>query len=716
MKGHKKLRKYYNNRNTPHRFPPVDQTLQQAITLHQAGNLQEAERLYRAILEVVPKHPDANHNLGQLKVQINQTSAGLPHFKAALEANPNYGQYWLSYINALIRAGRHDTAHQVLAQAQELGLHGEEVETLAGRLLQVLPADSQAKQRKPESRHSKRDTSSSKTSCQKSPGAKEMNTLAALFNEGRYPEAEHLARKIMEQFPGHGSGWKGLGTAFIFQGRKAEALAPMKKAAALLPEDVAVHYNLGNIQLELGRPVDAEASYRRALELIPEDADAHNNLAIALKNQGRLEEAKASYRRALEIEPFYAEAYSNLLLTLNHSASHHPSYLLEEARGYGRMVAGKVGMRFSAWDCMPRPERLRVGMVSADLRNHPVGFFLESVLAQINPSCIELIAYPTNFIADELSVRIKPYFSAWKPLGGLSDEAAAGLIHADGVNLLLDLSGHTSDNRLPIFAWKPAPVQASWLGYFATTGVTEMDYLLADEVGVPRAQRGYFTETVWYLPDTRLCFSPPDVNLAVADPPALKSGRLTFGCFQCMTKIGDGVLAVWGEILNALPGAGLRLQCEQLGDPRVVEQLVRRLQHHGIDRARVSFHGRVPRKAYLAAHAAVDMLLDTFPYPGGTTTCDALWMGVPTLTLAGESLLARQGASLLIAAGLAEWVAAGEADYVAKAIAIASDQPKLALLRTGLRQQVLASPLFDAPRFARHFEAALWGMWERLYV
>ena len=264
-----------------------------------------------------------------------------------------------------------------------------------------------------------------------------------------------------------------------------------------------------------------------------------------------------------------------------------------------------------------------------------------------------------------------------------------------------------------MFAWKPAPVQVSWLGYFATTGVAEIDYLLADAVGVPEAQQTQFTESIWFLPDTRLCFTAPNVDLHVAALPALKNGHITFGCFQNLAKASDGVLELWGKILAALPDSTLRMQCKQLDEPAQVEQLLQRLQKCGIAPARVSTHRTTNRESYLAAHAEVDVILDTFPYPGGTTTCEALWMGVPTLTLAGDTLLARQGASLLSAAGLEQWIANSKEEYVAKAVALASDLADLAALRAGLREQVLASPLFDAPRFARNFEDALWGMWQR---
>jgi predicted O-linked N-acetylglucosamine transferase (SPINDLY family) len=255
-------------------------------------------------------------------------------------------------------------------------------------------------------------------------------------------------------------------------------------------------------------------------------------------------------------------------------------------------------------------------------------------------------------------------------------------------------------------------VQVSWLGYFATTGMPEMDYLLADEVGVPEDQREQFTESVWYLPDTRLCFTAPRAEIPVAPLPAMSNNVITFGCFQNLSKLGDDVLAAWGEIFAALPSAKLRIQCNQLGDQTQAAVLIKRLQHYCIDPSRVVLLGAVSREDYLAAHAEVDLILDTFPYPGGTTTCEALWMGVPTLTLTGKNLLARQGASLLTAAGLTEWIAGNREEYVNKAISLASDLHMLASLRAGLRQQVLASPVFNAKRFARNLESALWDMWQ----
>jgi protein O-GlcNAc transferase len=252
----------------------------------------------------------------------------------------------------------------------------------------------------------------------------------------------------------------------------------------------------------------------------------------------------------------------------------------------------------------------------------------------------------------------------------------------------------------------------TWLGYWATTGVAEVDYILVDEIGVPKKNRRYFTEKVIYLPDTRLCFSAPKYDIAVAPLPALTNGYITFGCFQNLSKVTDAVLEAWGRVLGRLPTSRLRFQSRQLADKPFVERFRARLADSGIDVNRVDLHGASARRDYLAVHSQIDMILDTFPYPGGATTCEALWMGIPTVTLSGDTMLAKQGASLLSAAGLRDWIADDLESYIEKAVAFSSDLSALAGLRAGLRERVLVSPLFDAERFARNFEKALWKMWD----
>ncbi|UCV08903.1 tetratricopeptide repeat protein [Dechloromonas denitrificans] len=539
-----------------------------------------------------------------------------------------------------------------------------------------------------------------------------LNLGSLLRGRGHFAEAETCFRQALQSRPDYAEAHYALGLVLHEQNRLDTAEASLRQAIRLDPGHGEAYSCLAVILQGKGRLEEAEAACRKALAINPRLVEAHNNLGLVCIVSGRVAEAVAAFQHALELDPGFSDAFSNLLFAYNYSHLYGPERCLAEAQRYGALVAGKA-RPYVAWSCPPVPRRLRVGLVSGDLRDHPVGHFLESVVKALDSERIELIAYPTHHEVSPLTRRIQPCFAAWKPLHGLSDEAAARLIHDDGLHLLIDLAGHTAHNRLPVFAWKPAPVQASWLGYFATTGVAAIDYLLADAVGVPAEQRGQFTEEIVYLPDTRLCFTPPDRAPAVAPAPGLANGYVTFGCFQNLTKITDPVLAVWSRILSALPTARLRLQNRQLGDAVVREQLQQRLRQQGIESSRVVLLEPVSRAEYLAAHGDVDCLLDTFPYPGGTTTCEALWMGVPTLTLAGDRLLARQGASLLTAAGLPEWVAASADAYVAKAIAQADDLAGLAALRAELRGRVGGSPLIDAPRFARNLEAACWAMWQK---
>ncbi|MEO8342857.1 MAG: tetratricopeptide repeat protein [Gallionella sp.] len=634
--------------------------------LKELGQLDEAMHNYRRAIVLKPDFAEAHNNLGGVLKELGQFTDALASYRRVLELKPDFAEAHYNLGNTL----------------KELG-QPEDAVTSYRRAIQINPDLAEA--------HS--------------------NLGNALKELGQFDNAVSSCRRAIEIKPDFADAYNNLGIALKELGKFEAASASYCRAIEIKPNFPEAHNNLGNVLKELGQFDEAVKSYRRAIEIKPDYAEAHSNLGIVFKDIGQHDAALVCYRRALELKPDYVEAQTNLLFTLNYTAQ-APDICFTEAQAYGRMVDQKVTTRFSTWPCAEKPERLRVGMISGDLHNHPVGYFLESLLAQLDPVRIELIAYPTDNHIDALTTRIQPHFIKWKSLHGLSDADAARLIHADGVHVLLDLSGHTGKNRLPIFAWKPAPVQASWLGYFATTGVAEMDYLLADETGVPEAHRKDFSETLWYLPDTRLCFSAPEFDLPIAPLPARQNGYLTFGCFQNLPKVGNEVLTVWSKILNALPDARLRWQCKQLADPTVAAQLAERLQQHGIAPARVSLHGTMSREAYLAAHAKVDLILDTFPFPGGTTTCEGLWMGIPTLTLAGDTLLARQGASMLTAAGLPDWVATSTTEYIAQAIARASDLPTLATLRAGLRQQVSASPLFDAKRFARNFEEALWGMWQ----
>lgn len=878
----------------------IGERLRQGVEHHRADRLLEAERLYRMILQVQPDHPDANHNLGVLAVQMNQAAAGVPYFKKAVEANPKQGQYWVSYIEALIQSEQIDAARQVLELGYQRGLNGTAVETLASRLGNSVPLASvsndqgnglppappepaQGGKENPATNFCETGRTARKTAAPhiNTPSHQERERLVYLFNEERYSEATVLAQKMTSRFPGHGFGWKVLGAIFMRQGKARDALTPLRNAVSLSPQDAEAHCNLGitlkNLSLlgeaatscrraleirpdyaeaynnlaaslidmdlmdeaeascrraleirpdyaeahcnlgiifkSLGRLDESEASYRKSLEINPNYAETHNNLGIILQMVGRLDEAAAScrraleirsdyaeaynnlgvvlvdmgkldeavtsYRRALEIKPDYAEAYnnignilnefgwldeaeisfrraieirpdyaeahnnlsgtlkdmgrvgeaeaiirkaleikpdyfkahSNMLFMLSYSPTSNPTCCFDEALRYGQKVTSKVRYPFSRWLCEKTPSRLRIGLVSGDFRNHPVGFFLENLLTHIDLESVVLIAYSTAYESDALTERIKPYFAVWRQVTGYDDGAAANLIHEDGVHVLLDLSGHTRRNRLPIFAWKPAPIQVSWLGYFATTGVAEIDYLIADPWTLLTSEEVYFTEKVWRLPETRLCFTPPDVSIEISPLPVLENGYITFGCFNNLTKMNDDVVALWSRVLESVKNSRLFLKAKQLNSASVKQQTLERFAAHGVTADRLILEGAESRDKYFAAYHKVDIALDPFPFPGGTTSVESLWMGVPVLTLGGARFLSRQGVGIMMNAGMSEWVAYNVDDYLTFAVSHAEDRNRLSILRSTLRQHMLSSPMMDGLRFAKNFEVALRNMW-----
>jgi protein O-GlcNAc transferase len=633
----------------------------------------QAIHCFRQVLALKPDHAEAHNKLGFALRAEGHPEPAIAAYRQAIAVRPDYAEAWHNLGNLLQQQDRIDEAIDHYRKAVQFDPDKAEYHSNLGNALQV---------------------------------------------RGRLDEAIASCEKALRLKPAYAAAHLNLGLALDQQGKHDEAISHYRQALAIRPDNSVTHNNLGNALQLQGKLAAATEHYRLALGFDPGYADAHSNLGGAQLAAAKLNAAIESYRRALAIRPEFLEGHSNLLFALTFEQDGSASAYVEEARRYGTKVAAQA-TPYTAWKARPPAEGpLRVGLVSGDFNQHPVAFFLENIVAQLDRARLELVAYPTQSREDDMTARLKPHFAQWIPLTGLSDQAAAARIHADGIHILIDLAGHTAHNRLPVFGWKPAPVQVSWLGYWASTGVPGMDYVLVDPVSVPELHKAHFTETVWHVPDTRLCFTPPATpeRIAVAPLPALRNGHVTFGSFQNMSKIGDAALAAWGRVLGALPTARLRLQNKQMSDAGARADLLQRLGRCGIAAGRVTLEEPATREQYLNAHGEVDIILDTFPFPGGTTTCEALWMGVPTLTLAGDTLIARQGASLLGCAGLPDWIAAGEADYVAKAVAHASDLDRLAQLRGGLRQQALASPLFDAPRFARHLEQALYAMWDKRHA
>lgn len=570
--------------------------------------------------------------------------------------------------------------------------------------------------------------------------------LIRLYRQGDLGGAEALARRMTEDWPDEGFGWKALGTVLCLRRRPAEALPALEEAVRLLPGNAEAWNALGNACRSLHRFEAANEHYRRALAFDPRYAEAWNNLGNLLHRNlkrnaeclevcrqglaacpdhaglanllggvhlqvGRAGQAVAAFRRALELNPDYLSAYSNLLLACQYDPDIDVAGTVALARGYGARVAQRA-KRHSGWANPRDPERrLRVGLVSGDFGNHPVGNFLHGVLGRVDPGEIELFAYSNRKTPDAITERIRSQVSHWRDIWGMDDEPAAQLVREDGIDILVDLAGHTGETRLPLFAWKAAPVQVAWLGYFATTGVEAIDYILADRWVLPPEEEGHFVEKPWRLPDAYYCCTPPEHTSPVGPLPALRNGHVTFGCFNNLAKIPDSVVACWSRILQAVPGSRLFLKASPFAEPEVRELFEQRFAAHGIAPERLILETSSGRYAYFRSYRRVDLALDPFPFPGGATTVEGLWMGVPVVTLKGRCFIGHQGETLLQNTGLAEWIAGDVDEYVAKAVAFAADLPRLAALRAGLREQVHHSPLFDTGRFAGNLQAAFRGMW-----
>jgi protein O-GlcNAc transferase len=695
----------------------LEKSLEDAISCHQASQFSEAEQLYRSILQAEPEHPHANHNLGLLLMQLKQVDNALEFFIIAVNANPSTIQFWVSYIDALIYKGQFVVAKNILNQGRSNGLDGEVFDQLDNYL-----ADQVEKSKFTPSQaqidtviasysngHIKETLETLKVLIKNYPNEtilhytfgccyKDLGQLEnaytsyqrALQLEPNFAEAHHNLASVLRELnqldiavnhykrafsikQNFTEAYNNLGVTFHELGQFQSAIKNYEKALMLNPGNAEILYNLGGSLKSIGQLNLAVENFEKALIIKPDYVEAHNNLGLTLRELCELEASIKCFERALVIDPNSRGAYCNKLLTFNYSIKYNPAFCLKEAQKFNQLIHRKVTCHFSYFKCISTPNRLKIGLVSGNFNAHPVGFFLENVLSELTRHNLELIAYTTQPKVDYLSERIKPFFSEWKVFYGLSDEMAAKVIHDDGIHILFDLSGHTSHNRLPVFAFKPAPVQVSWLGYFATTGLVEMDYVIGDPYVTPVEVEDQFSEKIFRLPHTRWCFSAPMVTIKTTALPALKNGYITFGCFNNFAKLNDQVIKLWIKILRAIPNSRLFLKTKQFNSLTLQGKVTKKFTVHGIESKRIILEGHSIYEEYLAAYQQVDIALDPFPFTGGTITIDGLWMGVPVLTLQGNTLISRQGIGILKNVGLPNWIAKNENEYLNKAIDFASN-------------------------------------------
>jgi protein O-GlcNAc transferase len=519
----------------------------------------------------------------------------------------------------------------------------------------------------------------------------------------------------------------------------------MKRAIELSPETSVLHFNLARYYQSIGQNALAMQYYERAIELDPvspayvnmsyllcmrgdllgaeklllkaieegcPESGLHINLGNVYKDLCSHEQALDCYQKALEVNPKSHMAQSNQLFVMHYIPSIKPEQIYQESVKWEQQQAvGIVAKTVHA--NIPDPERvLKIGYVSADLRDHPVMCYIEPILEAHDKSKVEVYCYANQEINDPTTDRLKYHSHHWRDVFQMTDDEMAEQVERDGIDILVDLSGHTSGNRLLVFARKPAPIQATWIGYFNTTGVKAIDYIISDKYMVPPEDEHLYTEKPLRMAKSA-CYQVHKYNIPVAPPPVLKNGYLTFGCFSTLGKFSSEVLEVWAEILKAIPDSRLYLKNAAFGLETTRVEYREKFQKMGVDPERIDFQGAGPLEMYLVEYNNVDLMLDTFPYNAGTTALDALWMGLSMITLKGDRLVARIGEGLLGALELEEFIAKDKQDYVAKAVAYSKNPQRLAEVRGQLRAKLEAHPMTNPPVFTRGLEDAYRSVWRK---
>ncbi len=648
--------------------------LQDAIAAHEAGDLEAAARGYAAILRREPRHAEALHLLGVLAHQRGDHAAALERIGQAIAIRNDVALFHFNLGNACAALGRTAAAADAFARATRLG-----------------------------PRHA----------------AAWFNLGRALGQEGNDADAATAFRYASELMPESVPARHELARALIAAADKGADPSGYDEGIGLLercwqdgPDPSLSRIALAHALEMRDRWSEAAGHYEGLLASNPDLAPARRGLGNCLNRLGRMDEAVREYREAMRIEPGDPATASGLVAGLNYDMRISPESLFEEHRRWGERFAAPFYPSNAQFANVRDPDRrLRIGYVSPDFRRHPVTAAFLPVIERHDPNEVEAICYHNLAAADVVTARVQRAAHAWRDIAALTDLQAAELFRADGVDILVDLAGHTSRHRLLAFARRPGPVQVSWLGYFFTTGVATVDYFVTDPHASPPGQERFFTERLVRLPTTRFCYAPLEPSPEVNALPAAARGGVTFGCFNNLAKIGPDVLALWARILAALPGARLVIQAAGLSDAPNRARVLRDFGAAGLPAGRVDLRPFVPPERAAGAYHDIDIALDPFPFCGGMTSFDALWMGVPVVTLAGQLIAGRQTASMLANLGLTELAACTADEYVEIAIALARDAPRLAGLRAALRPRFQASPLCDYEGFTRSLERAYRAMW-----
>ena len=759
-----------NNPKKIHSFD-IDTEIKKAIHYHQAGQLEKAEDIYKEILKVNPNHSDSLHlsgiiahqsgkndiaanlinraiqtrpeesvfylNLGSVYKAQGLLDQAILSYKKALELNPDYAEAYNNMGNAVKAQGKLDEAIWNYKKALQLKPdYAEAYNSLGivffdqGKLDEAILYYKKALQLNPDF-------------------AMAYNNIGAVFkDQSRLEEAIWNYQKALHLNPGLVDACVNLGIVFYAQNRLGEAVSCFQKALELNPDYAKAYNNMGNAVKAQGKLDEAIWNYKKALELNPDYAEAYNNLGVAFYPQGKLDEAIWNLKKALELNPDYAEVYNNLgtsfksqsrinkaiscyqkalqlkpdfvvahsnfLYISHYHESIDPLQLFLYHKQWAKLHALPLSNTIQPHLNDRSPERLlRVGYVSPDFCMHPVACFIEPVLASHDHSVFEIFCYSDVVCPDAVTDRLKGLTDCWRDIAGMSDDQVANLVRKDGIDILVDLAGHTAYNRMLMFARKPAPIQATYIGYVGTTGLPTMDYRITDGCADPQGETDHlYTEKLIRLPHSFLCYKPPDNCPETAKLPALKTRQITFGSFNNLAKVTPEVIALWSAILSKVPGSRMLMKSKALADKNTRQRIREIFIKNGITAARINLTGFTPSFAeHLKLYNTVDIGLDTFPFNGTTTTCEAMWMGVPIIILAGKTHVSRVGVSLLSNIGLTDLIAESTETYLEKAVKLAGDLKRLEKIRTNLRDMMLHSVLTDARCFTSALEEAFRKIW-----
>ena len=636
---------------------PSQGAINHLLNLYNQGQLSAAVEQARALVEQYPSAFIVWNILGAANKGLGQVDEAAEAFQKVTELNPNYADGFNNLGVTLKEQGRLNVAIEAYNKAITLKPGYAEAYFGMGNALQ---------------------------------------------DKGNLEEAIEAYKKAHSLRPDYAESYYNMGNALHDQGKLKEAIEAYKKALSITPDYAKAYNNMGNALKEQGQLKGAIKSYQNALTLKPDYAEAYYNMGNALKDQGALEEAIEAYKKTLSMKPDYAEAFSNFIFCLDSTIFENAELYNEIASAFDEYSSAKVGKKFQN-KSYSGSRKIRLGFVSGDLRDHPVGYFSESLFKYIDQANFELVVYNNSTKISKQTNLLRQFTKEWRIIKGVPDNEVAEIIHNDKIDILIDLSGHTALNRLPVFAYRPCAIQATWLGYFGSTCLSEMDYILGDRFVLPVGTENHFSEKFALLPQTYICFSAPDFDIPVGPTPAKANKFITFGCFNNVRKINENVIKIWSEILMKTAKSKMIFKgTGYTGDEK--ETIIRHFRNFQIDPNRIAFERESPRRILLESYHNVDIGLDPFPYTGGTTTCEALWMGVPTVTKKGTTFLTNIGQTIAINSGYQHLCTDSSDEYIDIAVGLTKDVEKLNRDRLERRALVLKSPLFDGEHFAAEFE------------